>query len=130
MQCIKVSRLRRVDSLNAIFCTGDENSGYTTIRGMLYMQTWIKYRLQEIRLPPPLCGQLVYMITKYLIPRLVLCTTMEDVVQKIYKTPMARLLPDAFRNLDSRLSAVQQILDGNLTLPQEHPDMENLLEDI
>lgn len=55
---------------------------------------------------------------------------MEDVVQKVHETPMASLRPNAFQDLESRLSAVRQILDGSLNLPQEDPDMTSLLEDM
>ena len=62
MSYFNTSTHRRVDSLDSIFCTGDANSGFTTIRGMLDMQTWIERHLQVMRLPLPLCGQLLYMI--------------------------------------------------------------------
>ena len=93
------------------------------------MQTWINYHLEMTDIPLPLCSQLLYMITKHLVPRIVLCTTMENVVQEINDTPMAVLRPSAFQDLESRLSAVRQILNGNLSLPQDDPDMETLSRD-
>lgn len=51
-------------------------------------------------------------------------------MQKVHETSMASLRPNAFHDLESRLSAVRQILDGSLNLPQEDPDMTSLLEDM
>lgn len=70
------------------------------------------------------------MTTKYLVPRIVLCTTMENVLHEVYKTPMARLRSLAFHDLESRLSAVRNFVSGNIDLPEEDPKIDVMLEDI
>lgn len=126
----RVFRIRRVDSFEEIIYTVNMNPGLTPLRGTVDVHTWIKYSLETCNLPLSLCGRVLYTITKYLIPRIVLCTTTENVLDNVYETPMARLRPLAFYDLESRLSAVRNTVSGNIDLPEEDPLMDVMLEDI
>lgn len=131
-ESFRVFTIRRVDpwDLGEILYNDDTNPGLTPLRGMVDVHTWIKYYLEKINLPLSLYGRFLYTITKYLVPRIVLCTTMEKFLHKVDGTPVASFRSLAFHDFERRLSALRSILGGNIDLPEEDPNMDVMLEEI
>ncbi|CAF9921144.1 hypothetical protein IMSHALPRED_005094 [Imshaugia aleurites] len=127
--CSKVSISRRLNSLDQLISTSETRES-ASINGMLNAQLWTKFQLLKLALPKSLCAQMLYFVTKYLVPKVILCQRMEEMVQRTDGADIDELLPSAFPDQTTRLAAMQYLLGENVVLPNEDPDFKILSDDI
>ena len=107
---------QRVESLNhLILIEGGPASGKDIfMSGRIDVELWSKLRIAALELPASLCGQVLYYITKSVVPRILLCRAMIGIDHKLRDNNMENLLPRPFHDFDTRLAAVQRILGRNI----------------
>lgn len=67
------------------------------IGGLIEVELWSKLRITALELPASLRGQVLYYITKSIVPRILLCRAIIGIDHKLRDINMDILLPRPFR---------------------------------
>lgn len=90
---------QRVESLDQfILVEGGPASGKDSfIGGLIEVELWSKLRITALELPASLRGQVLYYITKSIVPRILLCRAIISINHKLRDINIDNLLPRPFR---------------------------------